>query len=102
MNRLALAGAATITLAACGNPQKIDPMQQVGPNPLLPKPAEELIAAVGVPKVVGWKQGETPRVPAGFKIEPMATGLANPRTVRALPNGGRRRPRRALESNGHR
>lgn len=82
-----LIAAAVLPLAACGNPQKIDPSQQVGPNPVLPKPAEELIAAVGVPKVVGWKQGEAPTVPAGFHIEAMATGLANPRTVYPLPNG---------------
>jgi glucose/arabinose dehydrogenase len=79
--------AALLPAAACGPVQHIDTAQQVGPNPVLPKPVEELVAAVGVPEVVGWKQGETPRVPAGFKIEPMTTGLANPRTVRALPNG---------------
>jgi len=87
MIRRAFIGAATLALAACGNPQKIDPMQQVGPNPVLPKPAEELIAAVGVPKVVGWKQGETPRVPRGFQIQALATGLSNPRRVYPLPNG---------------
>src|SRR3954465_14555937 len=87
MIRRTLVGVATIALASCGNPQKIDPMQQVGPNPVLPKPAEELIAAVGVPKVVGWKQGETPIVPNGFRIEAMASGLSNPRRVYPLPNG---------------
>lgn len=82
-----LIGAALVSLAACGNPQKIDPMQQVGANPLLPEPSEELIAAVGVPKVVGWKQGETPIVPKGFQIQAVATGLSNPRRVYTLPNG---------------
>jgi glucose/arabinose dehydrogenase len=38
-------------------------------------------------KVVGWKAGETPSVPRGFRIEPFATGLSNPRNVLALPNG---------------
>ena len=88
MNRLLIAATLAAPLAACGNPQdKIDPMQQVGPNPLLPPPAQGLVASVGVPKVVGWKAGETPTVPAGFKIEALATGLANPRTVYPLPNG---------------
>jgi glucose/arabinose dehydrogenase len=90
MNRRALLASATLALlplAACGNPQKIDPAQQVGPNPVLPDPAEELIAAVGVPKVVGWKAGEAPSVPAGFHIQAMASGLDNPREVYALPNG---------------
>ena len=78
---------AAIPLAACGSSQNIDPSQQVGPNPVLPKPVEELIAAVGVPKVVGWKQGETPSVPAGFRIQALATGLSNPRNVYPLANG---------------
>ena len=78
---------ALVALAGCGRVQDIDPSQQVGPNPVLPKPAEELIAAVGVPTVVGWKQGETPTVPPGFRIAAMATGLSNPRTVYPLPNG---------------
>ena len=87
IRRLLLVSIAAAGLAACGNPQKIDPMQQVGPNPVLPKPWEQLVAAVGVPKVIGWKPGETPQVPRGFKIEAMATGLSNPRTLWPLPNG---------------
>jgi glucose/arabinose dehydrogenase len=87
MTRRAVFALAILPLASCGNPQKIDPMQQVGPNPVLPEPAEGLIAAVGVAKVVGWKQGETPTVPAGFKIAPFATGFTSPRNLYVLPNG---------------
>jgi glucose/arabinose dehydrogenase len=87
VNRLLIGAAFLPALAACGSGQQIDTAQQTGPNPVLPKPREELIAAVGVPKVVGWKGGETPAVPRGFKIEAMATGLANPRNVYPLPNG---------------
>ena len=87
MIRLLSILASVASLAGCGNPQPIDPSQQVGPNPVLPKPAEELIAAVGVPKIVGWKEGEAPAVPHGFRIQPMATGLSNPRRVYVLPNG---------------
>jgi glucose/arabinose dehydrogenase len=54
---------------------------------VLPDPAEELVAAVGVPEVVGWKAGEAPSVPAGFHIVAMATGLSNPREVYPLVNG---------------
>lgn len=82
-----LIAAALAPLAGCGNPQKIDPSQQVGPNPVLPKPAEEIIAAVGVPKIIGWKAGQAPTVPPGFRIEAMATGLSNPRNVYPLSNG---------------
>ena len=88
MIRRLLCATALAALAGCGSKQaNIDPMQQVGPNPLLPEPSEELVAAVGVPKTVGWKQGETPIVPSVFKIEALATCLSNPRNVLALPNG---------------
>jgi len=87
MNRLLFPGVAALALAACGSTQKIDPSQQVGPNPVLPKPVEELVAAVRVPKVVGWKQGEKPSVPAGFRIQALATGLSNPRNILPLANG---------------
>jgi len=75
-------------LLGCSNSQKIDPSQQVGPNPLLPKINEPvLLPRTVVPAVVGWKRGETPTVPPGFRVEAMATSLASPRNVYALPNG---------------
>lgn len=82
-----LCAAAVLALAACGGGQNVDKSQQYGPRPVLPKPQEELIADIGVAKVVGWKDGETPAVPAGFKIEALATDLSNPRNLLTLPNG---------------
>jgi glucose/arabinose dehydrogenase len=80
--------AAVAALAACSSSQQIDPMQQTGPDPLLPKVNEPiLLPRTNVPPVVGWKKGELPIVPAGFQIQPMATGLMSPRRVYALPNG---------------
>ena len=68
MNKLVIAALLAAPLAACGNPQgKIDPSEQMGPNPLIPEPAQGVIADVGVAEVVGWKDGDTPQVPAGFK-----------------------------------
>jgi glucose/arabinose dehydrogenase len=78
---------ALLPLAACGSSQDVDPNSQYGANPVLPEPSEELIADVGVYQVTGWKRGEAPIVPEGFQIEPIATGLSNPRNVLALPNG---------------
>jgi glucose/arabinose dehydrogenase len=82
-----IAGAAALALASCGGSQKIDPKSQFGSNPTLPKPARGLLPNMHIPKVVGWKPGETPTVPAGFKIEAFATGLSNPRRAIPLPNG---------------
>ena len=78
---------ALAALAACGSSQKIDPMQQVGPNPLLPRPSEDLLPRTHFPKVVGWKPGEAPSLPAGFTAQAMATGLTSPRNVYPLANG---------------
>ena len=68
MIRRLIPATAALALGACSSQPNLDPSQQVGPNPVLPKPVEGLIAAVGVPKVVGWKTGETQVVPRGFHI----------------------------------
>lgn len=78
---------ALLALAGCGTGQDPDPSRAVGPHPTLPAPHEGILPEISVPKVVGWKAGEAPTVPAGFRIQALATGLANPRTVYTLPNG---------------
>lgn len=78
---------AFLPLAACGSDQRLEPNSQYGANPVLPEPDEQLIADVGVYEVTGWKPGEVPTVPAGFRIQAIATGLSNPRNLHALPNG---------------
>ena len=57
--------------------------------------------------IVGWKDGETPTVPHGLKVEALATGLQHPRSVYTLPNGDVlvvriARRRRANRSSGRR
>jgi len=64
-----------------------DPNSQIGPNPILPEPQQYLFPPMNLAKVVGWKEGETPTVPAGLKIEALATGLQHPRSLYVLPNG---------------
>jgi len=87
MNRRTLLAFALLPLAACGSNQELDQGSQYGASPVLPEPHEQLIADVGVYETTGWAAGETPTVPAGFRIEAIATGLSNPRNVLALPNG---------------
>ncbi len=87
MNRRVCFLAGLLPLAACSNGQAIDPSSQYGADPVLPAPHEQLIADVGVYKVIGWQPGETPTVPAAFRIQAFATGLNNPRNVLSLPNG---------------
>lgn len=38
-------------------------------------------------EVIGWKEGQTPTVPAGLIVTPYAKDLANPRRLHTLPNG---------------
>jgi glucose/arabinose dehydrogenase len=73
-------------LAACSG-KGGDPSKQYGANPDLPEPQQYLLPPMSVPKVVGWKAGEAPTVPAGMRVRAMATGLMHPRGVYALPNG---------------
>jgi len=82
---LALAWA-TPGLVAYGA-ESFDPMTQVGPNPVLPEPQQYLFPPMRLARVVGWKEGETPTVAAGLKIEAVARNLEHPRSVYVLPNG---------------
>ena len=75
-----------LTLAGC-NDGSGDPNAEIGPNPPLPALQQYLLPPMHIAKVVGWKHGETPKVPQGLKIEPLATGLQHPRSLYTLPNG---------------
>src|ERR1700759_3106147 len=77
---------AAMTLPARGA-DDFDPMSQVGPNPVLPEPEQYLFPPMHLAKVVGWKDGETPTVAPGLKIEPLAQNLQHPRSLYVLPNG---------------
>jgi glucose/arabinose dehydrogenase len=88
MIRRSLLCAAILALAACGRSQPLDPSGQLGPDPVLPDPAEAIIMTdINLAKPVAWKGNEAPTVPPGFQIKAMATGLMSPRRVYALPNG---------------
>jgi glucose/arabinose dehydrogenase len=79
---------AVVTLiAGCNEQAKYDPEHQAGANPPLPSARNFFTPPMQVPKYVGWKNGETPKVADGLKIEMIASGLEHPRQVYALPNG---------------
>ena len=78
---------ASLALAACSSKTDFDPRTQMGSNPVLPAPQQYLIPPMHLAPVQGWKDGETPTVPAGLTIKPMATGFQHPRQLYALPNG---------------
>jgi glucose/arabinose dehydrogenase len=85
---VALAGIGLLTVAGCNNgDSSFDVSSQIGPNPVLPKPTTELMPDLKIAKVVGWKEGQVPKVPEGLTVTPYAKDLVNPRTVRTLSNG---------------
>jgi glucose/arabinose dehydrogenase len=83
---LALACVSTPALTARGA-DSFDPMTQVGPNPVLPEPQQYLFPPMHLARVVGWKEGQTPTVAPGLKIEALAQNLEHPRSLYVLPNG---------------
>ena len=86
LSTLILPGALALGLAGCSD-QGGDPKAQIGPHPNLPEQTQYLLPLMHLAKVIGWKQGETPTVAPGLKIEALATGLQHPRSLYVLPNG---------------
>ncbi|WP_284164775.1 sorbosone dehydrogenase family protein [Frigidibacter sp. SD6-1] len=89
-DKLPAALAAALAVALVAAPlmaQSIDPIDQIGPDPVLPEPESPLLVGMKVAEVIGWQDDETPEVPEGLTITAYARGLVNPRTVYTLPNG---------------
>ncbi|WP_316184933.1 MULTISPECIES: sorbosone dehydrogenase family protein [unclassified Bradyrhizobium] len=80
-----LLGISALGLTACN--EGGDPNAEVGANVKLPALTQYLLPPMNVATVVGWKQGETPKVAPGLKIEALATGLQHPRSLYTLPDG---------------
>ncbi len=87
IRRLCAAPGLAILALLAGCSKGGDPARQYGANPVLPEPRQYLLPPMSVPRIVGWKAGETPTVPAGLRIQAVASGLMHPRIVYPLPNG---------------
>lgn len=74
-------------LNGCNEKAQYDVAHQAGANPPLPGAKSFFTPPMQVPKYIGWKSGETPKVADGLKIEKIASGLVHPRQVYTLPNG---------------
>jgi glucose/arabinose dehydrogenase len=83
---LIAAAGVSLVLSACGDDKRVDPAQQIGANPALPKAQDFLVPPMQVPDGVGWKGNAAPKVIAGLKIERIASGLKHPRQLLVLPN----------------
>jgi glucose/arabinose dehydrogenase len=84
---LAFALALVGILSGCSEKASLEPAQQSGNAPALPKAKDFLVPPMQVPDGVGWAQGQSPKVAPGLKIEKIASGLMHPRQLYVLPNG---------------
>jgi glucose/arabinose dehydrogenase len=81
---LSVALGASLALALTARADEaFDIQSQIGPNPVLPDIQQYLFPPMHLSSVVGWKNGETPTVAAGLRIEALATGLQHPRSLHA-------------------
>ena len=83
LSAVGLAGA----LVGCDQSTSVKPDTQYGARPALPEPQQYLLPPMKIAAKGSWKEGETPTVAAGLKIEALAKGLMHPRSVYVLPNG---------------
>ena len=88
MNRDPIFAAAllALTVSACSKPE-FTPDHQQGADPVLPAAKQYLLPPMKITTPVGWKNGETPTVPAGFTISAFAANLKGPRNILPLANG---------------
>ncbi|OLL30891.1 L-sorbosone dehydrogenase [Burkholderia sp. SRS-W-2-2016] len=74
-------------LGGCHEDAQYSATQQAGTDPSLPHARNFFAPPMQVPKYVGWRNGATPKVADGLKIEKIASGLVHPRQLYTLPNG---------------
>jgi len=60
----------------------------LGIKPSLPPPDKALVPTINVAKAAGWPDGKAPVAAQGLRVTAFATGLAHPRWVYVLPDGG--------------
>ena len=82
-----LALALVAILCGCSEKASLEPAQQSGNAPPLPKSQDFLVPPMEVPTGVGWGPGQSPKVAPGLRIEKIASELMHPRQVYVLPNG---------------
>jgi glucose/arabinose dehydrogenase len=73
--------------SGCSEKASLEPAQQSGHLPPLPKAKDFLLPPMQVPDGVGWAPGQSPTVAPGLRIDGIARGLLHPRQLYVLPNG---------------
>jgi glucose/arabinose dehydrogenase len=78
--------AAALT-AACGSPSRLSENADVGKDPTIARPVDNLMPTVNIAPAVGWLEGATPMPAPGLAVKAFARDLDHPRWLYALPNG---------------
>jgi glucose/arabinose dehydrogenase len=76
-----------IAYSCAGGGDPLPPQAQVGPNPPLPQPREQLIPTVNIAPAKPWTNGAMPVAGPGFRVGSYADALEHPRWLYVLPNG---------------
>jgi glucose/arabinose dehydrogenase len=84
----ALATAVLLGLTGCAEHAQLQVRQGMGPDPALPPPVHRLIPTVAVAAAQGWPAGAAPTPAPGLAVNAFAHGLAHPRWLLVLPDGG--------------
>ena len=84
---IAIAAITAALLAGCSSNDNFDRSSQIGSDPVLPDAKQYLVPPFKVATVVGWKEDEAPKAPAGFEVQAFARDLGGPRQVLPLDNG---------------
>ena len=80
-----IAAVAALGLTGCDDTGG-DPRRQIAANPVLPAVQQYLVPPIQIARPEPWGH-DTPKVPDGFKVQALATGLEHPRSLSVLPNG---------------
>ena len=83
-SQAAIALAMAFGVVACGG--RDSPPPETGATPNLPEPQSELLPTLKIAKPAEWGSRQ-PSVPAGYRIDAIATDLKIPRQLLVLPNG---------------
>ncbi len=81
------AGAAALSVAACGERADLDVAAGTGADPQLPAPKKTLLPTVNIAPAKGWPAGGAPSPAEGLAVQAFADKLDHPRWIHVLPNG---------------
>jgi glucose/arabinose dehydrogenase len=71
----------------CSHTTELPISAGMGPDPVLPPPAQNLIPTLNVAPAVGWPPGVKPMVDEDLSVRAFAEGFDHPRWIYVLPNG---------------